>query len=156
LGVVVVICAWTIVQWFVTNLAMATGNTAHVPLTEKVAWGIRTAMFQEELDSEAFVCAVVGMLMIPYLAGIGLLGGVTVRRWARTKGQVTESFPCTRVLMANWIWMVYWPAWLLLSLWGGGVSLFMWIVTPLVIPPLLAFFVGGFIVMRHHAMIGSS
>lgn len=155
--VIAIMLAWTVVQWFVANLAIGTSSTAHVPLSEKVAWGLRRVGFQETRDSESAVLVTIGMLMIPVLIGAGQLGATLA--WRVMRSRVSGPFPRIRVLLANWIWLVYWPLWLLSTLvlekvWlvaplSYRVSLFfVWIGGALVIPPLVALAVGFFVIRR--------
>jgi len=156
-----ILLVWTAVQWLVGNLALEVSNSAHIPVRQKIASGLRRAAFQGPHDTETAIFMTIGMLIIPVLVGTGQLGAMLAWRLIRPKVLVSGGFPRTRVLTANWIWLVYWPCWLLSVVidqqssfvWIGGTVkfCFLWIGGTLIIPALLALAV-GFVVVRRSSL----
>lgn len=146
LPAVLTLLAVIVVQWFVANIAVSLDSSAHIPQSQKVTYGFRTAVFVDILDYEAAVIVTIGMLIIPCLVAAEYLGSTLTRRTRRLKARATESFPYAQLLRATWVWLVYWPLWILLF--ATAPSWFVVIGGACVVPPLLALAIGFRVALR--------
>lgn len=123
-------------QWFVFNVGLALDSSAHIPDSDKIVWGLRSALMPTHLGAEGWVLVSMAMAIVPAMVGVEYATCAMVRRRLRKMGH----FPHRRLLNGNWVWFLHWPLWLgsllvvnsMPAIFGG---LF-------VIPPVIAVVIG--------------